>query len=382
MGRFALALALLAAADLAVRRLIPAPDYEANYTMPYNGLAHLRGLVRHVRAQREAGRRVVVFLGDSSARSRIPAGTPNLPEIYASILKSDPACKGHDVAVYNFSVAGLDAASKYFIVQALADRVDAVIFNVNFRGFAARPKRAVPYPELWFELKPGLTADDRAHLLSPPGAGELSRIGLVENALEEGLGEVSALWGRRIELKDLALQWWHPRQWLARAIAADAVVRGGPAGRPRTVWDGPLAGFPADLRRKWLGSYADACRGDSVAAGPGSADVYFLSRLYALARTSRAVLVGYASPYSRWLNARSRFLDERIYAGVAASVRKIPRDPERTLFIDYNDPATAFDPVPGDRYSQAFEHWTHDGLRLFAARLHRDTRGLVIGALR
>jgi len=365
LRRFRYALLVLVAVDLVVRLLVPAPDYEARFTMPYNGLTHLRSFVAHVRAAHAAGRRTIVFLGDSSARSRIPSGSPTLAELYARAVADDPALKASPPAVYNFSVAGLDPASKYLIARALGDGADVVLFNINLRGFASDPRRAVPYPELWFELKPELSAADRAHLLSAPSAGELSPAGLIENRLEDALGKVWALFGRRIELKDLLLRHAHPRQWLARAP---------------TPWEGPLAGFPPDLRNRWLDTYTDACQGDAPRSD--SADLYFLSRLYALTRATHAVFLGYTAPYSRGLNAAEWFIDDALVAADVAALKGIPRDPARTLLLDYNDPARGFDPAPGDRFSQAFEHWTADGLRLLAARLHRDTRALVLGAVR
>jgi hypothetical protein len=77
-------------------------------------------------------------------------------------------------------------------------------------------------------------------------------------------------------------------------------------------------------------------------------------------------------------------MDDTTYAASMTTLRSIPRNRLRTLLLDYNDPApgAAFDPAPGDRYSQGFEHWTAEGLALLAARLARDTRGLVREAAR
>lgn len=365
LRRFKFALLVFIVVDLVVRLLVPAPDYKAQFTMPYNGLTHLRSFVAHVRAAHAAGRRTIVFLGDSSARSRIPAGSPTLAELYAAKVSADPALKAAAPAVYNFSVAGLDPASKYLIARALGDDADVVLFNINLRGFASGPRRAVPYPELWYELKPELSAADRAHLLAAPSTGELSPAGLIENQLEDGLGRVWALFGRRIELKDLVLRHAHPKQWFSHTT---------------TPWEGPLASFPPDLRARWLATYAAACRGEAPAAG--SADAYFLARLYALVHETHTVYLGYTAPYSRSLNAQAKFIDESLVAADMAALRTIPRDAARTLLLDYNDPAHGFDPVPGDRYSQGFEHWTADGLKLLAARLHRDTRPLLLKALK
>ena len=377
--RAVLAAVLLVAVDLAVRGLVPPPDFEARYALPYNGLMHLRAFIDHVRARADAGRGVVVFLGDSSARASIPAGSANLPGLYEALLKSDPARRDRDVAVYNFSVAGLDAASKFYIARELAGHVAAVILGVNMRGFATGPRRTVPYPELWFELKPELIPEDRAHLAAAPAEGELSRLSRLDNALEEELGTACALWGRRIELKDLGLRWFHPRQWLAGALAADAAARGKSRAGPRTVWDGPLAGFPPALRDRWMASYAASF--EARPAGSDSADLYFTERTFALAGGGRTRIIAYAVPYSRWLNARWRFLDERVYAADMRAIRMLVRGSRGVLFLDYNDPSGAFDPVPGDRYVQAFEHWTIDANSAFARRLYRDTRKAVLGAM-
>lgn len=366
--RFLLAFACLAAADVAVRRAIPAPDFGADYTMPYNGLARLGAYVRYVRERRAAGRRVVVFLGDSSARSRIPAGSPTLAQSFASRLAAEPGGAGAEV--YNFSVAGLDPASKFYIAAALADRVDALVLTINFRGFEAGPRRAVPYPELWFELRPALTAPDRAHLAAPPSAGDLSALAGVEADLEDGLGNACALWGRRVELKDRLIAWFHPAQWIARWRG-----RTGPS-----PWDGPLAGFPPALRASWLGAYAKGCGGDPPSAG--SADLYFLGRLFALARPGGPVVLAYAAPFSRSLNARERFFPPDLYAADVAAVRRIVPAGGRVRFLDYNGADRPFDPQPADRYSQGFEHWTADGLARLADRLVRDFRDPLREALR
>ncbi len=380
--RLGLLAVMLAVTDAVVYRIVPPPDFEDDYVLPYNSLARLGQVVEHIRSTSQSGKKVVVFLGDSSFKSRIPRGAKNLPEYYAELLKQE---LGEPVSVYNISTAGLDLASRYYIARELAPFVPVIIFNINFRVFTPEPQERVAYSGLWREIRPRVSAEDHAHLQLDRGEGGHGWVFSVEDWLERGLSRSWVLWDRRIELKDLFLQFFHPRNWLIRAAAAGRALIAGsdrhaaPVRLPLDEWNLPIGEFSPELKQRVMQAYVAAC--PNVRMNEDSADAYFLRKLYGLSNSHRCVLIGIMSPFSRWLNERLHYYNEGIYTSNVRMLRSLSGG-KRNLFIDYNAREGGFDPVPGDRYFQLYEHLVGEGNRMFARRLYADTRTTVLRALR
>ena len=367
--RYALLLAVLLALDAVVRVAVPAPDFEDDFVLPYNSLRHLRAYLDHIRGKAAEGARVVVFLGDSSFNSRIPRGTPNLPECFAAALARRPG--GGKFRVYNVSAAGLDLASRYFIVRELSSVASAVYLNVNFRVFTAGERAVVAYPQLWSELMPRVSETDRARLALDRGEGR-GWVVAAEARLDAGLNGVWALKGRSMEMKDFFFGHFHPRQWAVRLGASLLGAPGwdGAAAPPRDEWSFPLSGFSPASRDRVLRANRRDCPNERI--GPESADVHFLGRIVAEANRSGLRVVVFTSPFSVHLNELHGFYDRGIYRANVGRVRSVVQG-RSVRFLDYNAEGRAFDPRPGGDFFQAYEHLTFEANTMFAARLLADT---------
>lgn len=358
--RVAVTIVLLAATEWAVRNHLPAVRYDAAFNLPSEGLGGAGAFVAQIKARAAAGARVVVILGDSTTLIAVPNGTRNLSAELAAQLAAAPGWPPAEI--YNLSAPGLDPASHYYLARELAPFVRALIVPVNFRIFSTGSRAQIPYPELWHELRPAVTDEERAHLVLERGQGAGGPLARVEAWCDAVADGALSLKRRPVESRALMQGWLNPRSWFPGTSIA-------PASAPIPDSEHPLREWLPDARARVIRFYAMSYRHRRFT--PDNADVYFLRRLFELSQSTPCLIVGYAAPVSRWLNAREHFLDWDDYASNVALIRPLAAG-ARAVFLDYNAPATAFDPAPGDQYFQSPEHLVDAGIRLFVGRLMTD----------
>jgi len=332
--------------------------YDAAYNLPAEHLLGAGAFVAHIKARAAAGARVVVILGDSTTLIAVPKGTRNLAAELAAQIAADS--KWPPVEVYNISAPGLDPASHFYLARELAPFVRALIVPVNFRLFPTGTRARAPYPELWHELSPAVTDEERAYLVLERGQGVGGILARVEARLDAVADRAFVLKRRPDESRDVLLGWLSPAHWILQPSLEAASI-------PDS--EQPLRSWSPDARARVIRFYAMSYQHRRFT--PDNAGVFFLRRLFDLSRSTPCLVIGYSTPVSRWLNAREHFLEWEDYASNIALIRPLASGP-RAVFVDYNNAVHPFDPAPGDRYFQSPEHLVEPGIRLFARRLLKD----------
>ena len=361
--RIVLALALLAAIDVAVARtLTPAAVYEQNYrlprTLPTASLADYTASVHDASIDRSGGP-IVAFVGSSPTwghRIKDPANT------YPAAFGAAASVAGWPNRTYNFASNGQFLGDEYFIAKGLAPDADVVFVQLTYHTFnpVARKDAAVRYPEIPGLLGLEITPDEAQLLGLPP-----SQAAAAQSAASRALSRHWLLWRERDAL-DRRLFGGKPQDRLTPRPAEKSLLTSLPAGDE--AGDTGFAAFEDLDPMKRMVVITRYSESSSFIIDPGDSDVRFLTMLAQMLREHGKKAVFFMAPLNRDLIEKYELIDPAQYAANVGLLRGVVTD-AGFPFLDYNTgpvelPAASFADV---------SHTTDGGGRAFGALLYRDT---------